>query len=651
MRALVPALLLLTPATAQDPAAPTAPRTRPEATEWRETSTNADVARFLGALRELPGGTHLAQRVIGQTTQGRAIEAVYVAADTPDPDAIAQGKKLRALVIANIHAGEVEGKEAVQVLVREFVLGAHKDLLANVDLVFVPVFNADGNDEIDASNRVSQNGPDGGVGRRHNAQDLDLNRDFVKAAAPETRALLHLFADVDPHLFMDLHTTNGSYHGYHLTYSPSLSPNVAPPLASFMHDEYIPAVRARMLARHGLRIFDYGNFERGERQGGWFTFSAEPRLVFNYAGLRHCVSVLSEAYSYLPFEQRIAVTRAFVLECLGELVARQEQVRKLKADAVATAVARSVPFRFDTTFAPPVDGEILVGSVTRQAIPGRGTRLIANAEYQALPTKIAVRFVAKQELAMPAAWAVVGDRPLVAQLLLAHGLHVARLARPFAARGDELRVDELSRQRAPFQGRRLVKLAGTLRAGTFDLPAGTLIVRADQPLSRLAATLLEGLSDDGLATWGFFDDAIARAADQGDTALCYPVLRLGALPPTDDLSPIAPDPSVFPSGVPYTPVPPGLTAQISLRIAIAAPGLMKPGRGFESEPTWEGRSLRWFVGARQIDTNADLETSLVTLAGKKALVLRPDPGVFHREILDLVETAHRLGIEHVHLAR
>ena len=149
------------------------------------------------------------------------------------PAEIRTGSRLRALILANIHGGEVEGKEAVQMLLREIAIGEHEDILEHFDIVFVPVFNADGNDEISARNRVSQNGPDRGVGQRHNAQDLDLNRDYVKAETPEVRAQLGLFRAFDPDLYMDLHTTNGSDHGYQLTYAPSLSTNLDPELDAF----------------------------------------------------------------------------------------------------------------------------------------------------------------------------------------------------------------------------------------------------------------------------------------------------------------------------------------------------------------------------------------------------------------------------------
>ena len=164
----------------------------------------------------------------GTSGEGRPLLLAAVGGEQPtlDAEVARQRGGMRLLIVANIHGGEVEGKEAVLQLLRETAEGAHDARWADCQAWFLPIYNVDGNERIARANRVSQNGPDGGVGERANAAGLDLNRDFVKADAPETRALLQLFDEVDPHLFVDLHTTNGSRHGYHLTYAPSLNPNV-----------------------------------------------------------------------------------------------------------------------------------------------------------------------------------------------------------------------------------------------------------------------------------------------------------------------------------------------------------------------------------------------------------------------------------------
>src|SRR5690606_7422781 len=127
-----------------------------------------------------------------------------------------------------------------------------------------------------------QNGP-AMIGRRANGQGLDLNRDYVKAEAPETRASLAMFERWDPDVFVDLHTTNGSYHGYALTYSPSLSP-AAGEAADFTRERVLPELRRRVRERRGFETFGYGNFSlrygidatSGYEPEGWFTYDSRP---------------------------------------------------------------------------------------------------------------------------------------------------------------------------------------------------------------------------------------------------------------------------------------------------------------------------------------------------------------------------------------
>ncbi len=640
-----------------------APQTRPERTGWQETSTNADVAAFIESISKLPHGRRLQVDGLGMgmSVQGRPLQVVHVKAAANDPP-----PKLRALIIANIHAGEVEGKEAAQILLREIALGQHQDLLRHVELAVVPVFNVDGNDEIDRGNRVEQNGPDGGVGRRHNSQDRDLNRDFIKAESPEARALLHEIAAFDPHLFMDLHTTNGSYHGYHLTYCTSLNANTDPDLATLMHERLIPGVRKRMQDEHGYRIFDYGNFGRGGPASGWTTFSADPRLAINYVGLRHCLSLLSEAYSYLPFEERAKVTRAFVLESLTELVAREDEVLKLREQAEARAT--TLPFRFGHELAPPVQGELLVGAVEEKVIEGLGKRLMVKPEFHAVQAPLQTRFVAKHALALPKAWAIVGDFPQVAQIVCAHGIEVWALKDAVRVPAEAFAVTELSRQRAAFQGHRLVTLGGKLAPGERELPAGTLVVSASHRLARLAAQLLEANSDDGLATWGYFDQAIQRADEAGEGKLSYPVLRLDAMPEAAALRAVEHDEGTFPRLVPYLPYLTLHNGEIErpaakptgpspggavLAVDVAAPGQRTPPRGFESEPRFTGRKLRFKLDDTEVESLAAVEArirdSKLAEAHKPTVVVVRGPGVSHREIVEACEAVRRTGVTEVFL--
>src|SRR5436190_15388106 len=164
-------------------------------------------------------------------------------------------------------------------------------------------------------NRSEQNGP-AIVGQRANGQGLDLNRDYIKAEAPETRAALEFFRAWDPDVFVDLHTTDGSLHGYNLTWSPPLNP-ASRFTGPWIGDTILPALRAALRKNERIATFPYGNFVAQDSvEQGWFTYDPRPRFGTNYYGLRGRVAVLSEAYSHDPLKRRITSTYAFVMELL-----------------------------------------------------------------------------------------------------------------------------------------------------------------------------------------------------------------------------------------------------------------------------------------------------------------------------------------------
>jgi hypothetical protein len=506
------------------PQSPT-PRTAAEASGFTQTSRAADVERFCRAATELPHGDRLRLAPRDGTHGGHRLLVVHVALPAPAP-----APRLRALVIGNIHGGEVEGKEALQQLVREFALGEHTELLRHVELCLLPIYNVDGNEAIAIGNRPGQNGPDA-VGERSNGQGLDLNRDFVKVAAPETRALLALFHDHDPHLFVDLHTTNGSHHGYHLTFAPSLSPNVDPELAR-VNRALLDLAQAAMRDRHGYQTFDYGNFETRDWDGGgapesaagvrgWYTYDHRARYGVNYYGLRNRLAVLAEAYSYCDFATRVAATRAFVLCLLEGLVALRADCERAIAAAERRLTGNGDPvqFGFATAFAAPEQLEVLVGGVQRiEPRDGRPLRLLRTDAVAPERMPVVRSFRATRQRPLPAAWAIPAPASAVRDRLERHGVRCEVLA---AARGTTAQRFAVVRQRRPkrpFQGHQELVLEGDWQeAAAVELPAGTLWIDARQPLARVAATLLEPESEDSLSTWNFFD---------ADLGAHHPVLRV-----------------------------------------------------------------------------------------------------------------------------
>ncbi len=199
-------------------------KTRAERTNYIETSRYDDVVTFLNTVGTGSPLIHIT--TFGYTFEGRALPVAIVGRiQNATPQAIRASRRLRVYIQANIHAGEVEGKEAAQILVREIASGKHAQWLDSMILLIAPIYNADGNERVSLTNRGPQNGPIGGMGIRANAQGLNINRDNIKLDTPEARSMVKLLNDYDPHIMIDLHTTDGSRHAYHLTWEVPNNPN------------------------------------------------------------------------------------------------------------------------------------------------------------------------------------------------------------------------------------------------------------------------------------------------------------------------------------------------------------------------------------------------------------------------------------------
>jgi hypothetical protein len=513
------------------------PQSRAERTGFEETSRYDDVRGFLDALASTT--PRIRVETFGKSEEGRALPLVVIG-DPPaaSPDAARASAKPIVLVMANIHAGEVEGKEALLHLARRMTVGDLQPLLPGAVWLFAPIYNADGNERISLDNRPEQYGPVAGVGTRENAQGLDLNRDFMKLESSEARALVQLFSRWDPHVVVDLHTTNGSYHGYHLTYSPTLNPNADPGVLAFARAQLLPAVSGAMGERHQLRTYYYGNFttvealerehERPNAAAGtpaWRTFDHRPRFGNNYIGLRNRIAILSEAYSYVHFEDRVRATEAFVEEILRFVAANGDAVRRVtaEADRAAASIAGSpagVGFRLQ---ALPSPVEILVGDVEPKENPRSGRQMLAMAGSVA-PTRMPdyAIFEATSTRRVPRAYFIRAspDRlhVTIASRLREHGITVEELAASRTVDVEQLVVTDTRVADRAFQGHQERSLSGRFERREIELPAGSIVVGTDQPLGRLVFYLLEPESDDGLTTWNVLDATLQAGSP-------HPVLK------------------------------------------------------------------------------------------------------------------------------
>jgi hypothetical protein len=520
-------------------------RTRAEISNYEETSSYADVERVMDGLRATSTLVHTES--FGKTEEGRELPLMVIS--DPKVTTPAAARKLgRPLVFvqANIHAGEVEGKEAVLMLARRLVSGDLKPLTRQLVILIAPDYNADGNEKVDVMNRTAQNGPVGGVGTRENGKGLDLNRDYMKLDSVEARSLVGLFNTWDPHVIVDLHTTNGSYHANHLTYSPILNPNADARLIDFTRERMLAPIRQAMLKNHNWRTYYYGNFapeDGGGRESArvdpanpgnvvWRTFDHRPRFGNNYAGLRNRIAILSEAYSYLDFKGRVEVTEDFVEEIWRSAAANAKQIMTLTAQAdrvFTTPVAGAKPIELGVDFeirALPEKVEILVGDVTKVPNERSGREMLAMAPL-AVPVmmKDYGTFAAVRSLALPRGWLIpkntADGKRLSAALerLRWHGVQIREVGADAQLAVERFSIADITKAPKPFQGHQEVRMKGTFDRAQLTVQAGSLYIPANQPLARLAFYLLEPESDDSLVTWNIIEEGIAP----GQT---YPIYRV-----------------------------------------------------------------------------------------------------------------------------
>ncbi len=486
--------------------------TAAERSGFRATMRHDEVRTLCQRLADQSDRVHLDE--LGRTSEDRPIPMLVIA-DPPVTTAAqaTASEKPVVLLLGNIHAGEVCGKEALLMLARELTLAETPGVLDELVVVIVPNYNADGNERVDVDNRPGQVGPDLGMGQRHNAQDLDLNRDYVKMAAPETRALARFMRSWDPDLTVDTHTTNGSHHRYTLTYSGPKHPGGDNEIVQYVRDTMLPALDQAMLDQHGWETFFYGNFNNDHTE--WRSYPDLPRYGANYRGMRNRLSILSEAYAYAPYEDRVRSTLDFCRATLEYAASETETISSLldeadrrAADSTGTPITLASEMR---AFDDPV-------TVLGYELHERGVRPVPTDTAVDYEVQHFMRFEPTETAERPLAYLIPPDRVAVIENLQRHGIELLELREDIELEIEVDRVDSLERAERVYEGCRQTRLSATRLPATRRIEAGWLVLPMEQPLASLGAYLLEAESADGLVAWSFFDGI------QPDDE--YPVLRL-----------------------------------------------------------------------------------------------------------------------------
>lgn len=484
--------------------------TTAEASGWRRTGRHDEAVRLCRDLaRSHPDRVRCL--TYGQTSEGRPLVAVVASADgVLEPGTAAARRRPVIVVQAGIHAGEIEGKDAGFVLLRELMAGTiAPGALGAVTLVFVPVVNPDGHERWGANNRPNQRGPEE-MGFRTTALNLNLNRDYVKADAPEMVALLTLLRTWDPVVYVDLHTTDGAkfQHDVAVLVGPVGDRGDGLERAAATLSD---TLQRGLTARGHLPLPFYPAFEDDDEPLSGFRLGEPPaRFSHAYAPIRNRLGILVETHSWRTYEERARASHDTVAELLVAATTEAGRWRAAcdEADRKASQLGGAeVPIAF---YADDAARTIDFQGYAYEQRPSEisGGRWIVYDESRPAVWQVPLRdhVVPVQTVTAPRGGYLV-PAPyggVVGRLLTVHGIRFTTLAAPVTAAGQVFRADAVKPQPS-FEGRSPVKVTGAWQAETVALPAGSLWVPIDQPLARLVLQLFEPTAGDSLVSWGTFN--------------------------------------------------------------------------------------------------------------------------------------------------
>lgn len=450
-------------------------------------------------------------RGFGMSPQGRELPLLIVDKNgNSEPQPVKESGKAILFIEAGIHAGEIDGKDAGLMLIRDLVLrDKYPGLLDHVTILFVPIFSVDGHERFSAYNRFNQNGPKE-MGWRVTAQNLNLNRDFVKADAPEMQAWLKLFQKWLPDFFVDCHVTDGADYQYVVTYSIEIRGNMPDGITEWTKQNYLPQLESAMAAE-GYLIFPYVAFrEKHNPLSGVNSWVCKPKLAHGYTAIQNRQGLLIETHMFKPYKQRVSGTYYTLLHTLRIMDQQYEQLKRanLQSDqytASAEFRKRPFPLLFEKT-ADTIMIDYAGYSIKKENSEVSDTVRVI---YESEPENIKIPFYHKQKpkltVQLPEAYIVPAEWTSVIQRLEWHGVQYERLKDLRKFKIETYRFKNVRWQQKPYEGRHPLTYQYDVVTLEKEFPAGSVLIPMNQRTAPVAAHLLEPDAPDALVSWGFFD--------------------------------------------------------------------------------------------------------------------------------------------------
>ena len=486
--------------------------THAEKTNYRETPTYTDTIDF--ALEIATASPAIEYRGFGFSGQGRELP-LLIASETQTftPAAAREQGKAVVLIQACIHSGEPDGKDAGFALLRDIaVTKTAAGILENVVLLFVPIYNTDGHERSTPYNRINQNGPEL-MGWRATSTYQNLNRDYMKADTPETRAWLSLWNEWQPDLFIDCHVTDGADYRCNITYHHEHHAGIDAAVLGWERDVFDDKVRHATEAAGNVISWYLEFIDNRDLPLGTRDFNGSPRFSTGYVPLRNRPGILIETHMIKDYRSRVIGTYDFLRAALTEVNNDPERLIRIGREADQRTVdaaleynpAKLYPLDFELTdAATPFELRAFKYETEQSAVSG-DLRVVYGREPLDLTIPMYNTFRVTAAVAPPLHYIVPVQWTNVIDVVKTHGIEFRSLAQPASIEVESYRFVDVNWPAAPFEGRHLPQFEVERTLETREFPAGSIVVPSAQPLGKLVLNLLEPQAPDSFVKWGFFN--------------------------------------------------------------------------------------------------------------------------------------------------
>ena len=455
-------------------------------------------------------------KTIGLTPQGRKLKVIIVSKDKAfTPEQAKKSGKAIVFIQNGIHPGEVEGKDACMLLLREILITKEKlSFLDNTILLIIPVLNVDGHERISPFNRPNQSGPKK-MGWRTNALNLNLNRDYLKADSPEIRSFLKLFNDWLPDFMIDNHTTNGADYQYHVTYGIETHQNIDRGLINWIDKKYLPHLLGNVEG-DGFIIGPYMEFKSGTIESGIIDLPAPPRLSHGYCATQNRICLLVETHSLKPFSNRVYSTKSMMEHSISFVNDNHKELISLNKEADR----ETVKYYLSTKKKFPL---VLKGNGKYDKYMFKGfewydehSELTGSTvrKYTNKPLEIEIPIFNKanseKKISVPLAYLIPQQFSEIIDVIKTHQIKFNVLKSSKNIKVEKYRFEDVRFAPRPYEGRQIPSFKCNAFIEKIDVDAGTLIVYTNQRQLRVIVNLLEPEAPDSFVNWGFFNAFFER---------------------------------------------------------------------------------------------------------------------------------------------